>query len=311
MFGGPEDLDTEFPIPRSEAFAQTLSTYALFEGDMSNLVPAEDTYLYELSSELFTDYAKKQRLVKLPVGQSADVLSDRIADFPEGTIVAKTFYFPSDMRDESLGRRIIETRLMVMTGGVWNVATYIWNEDQTDAVVNLDDVTTDVTWISEAGQTRTTEYEIPGEVACVSCHQLSGDVELLGLTPRNLNRDVSRDGDTVNQLAHLQAVSVLSEIDPASIASIVDYADTSNTLATRARAYLDVNCSHCHNPDAWEEPAEEDLDLRFETPLGQTGIQGEADEIEELLTEGNMPYIGTTVLHDEGIQLVLDYLDTL
>lgn len=308
---GERELDTDFDIPRTEAFPENLSAYGLYEGEMAALVPAEGVHLYEIPSKLFTDYAKKQRLVKLPEGQRAMALDSRVASYPDGTVVAKTFLYPHDFRDASAGQRVIETRVMVMTDGVWNVATYIWNEEQTDATLSLDDVITQVEWIDEDGKTHSTAYEIPGEVACVTCHQNSGEVALLGLTPRNLNRTVSRDGQEVDQLTYLQSQGVYGEVDPATIGTIIDSEDTSHNLERRARAYLDANCAHCHNPDAWEEAAEERLDFRYETPFADTNISRNQDEIARLLSDGEMPYVGTTVLHEEGLDLILAYLDSL
>lgn len=304
-------LDDDFPIPRTEAFPSQLSAYGLYQGAMVELQPAPGVHVYEIPSELFTDYAKKQRLLKLPEGQSATVQSGRLAEYPDGTVVAKTFYYPVDYRDASLGQRVIETRLLVKTEGTWNVATYIWNDEHTDAELALEGATTTVDWIAPDGRARSTEYEVPGEVACVTCHQSSASVALIGLTPRNLNREVMREGQQVNQLEHLQAQQVVAGGSPADIETIIDYRDSAHSLEQRARAYLDANCSHCHSPGAWEESASQDLDLRYETSLADSGLLDEPDAIARLLRQGEMPYVGTTVLHDEGIALILEYLDSL
>lgn len=304
-------LDTDFDIPRTEAFEKDLSTYNLYEPLSPALTPAQGVHLYEISSELFTDYASKQRLIKLPQGTSATVLDSLSATYPDGTIVAKTFSFPRDLRDPSQGRRVIETRLMIMREGSWNVATYIWNDAQTQAFLSLDATTTPVSWIDADGQERSTTYEIPSEVACITCHQSSEKVALLGLRPRNLNRPVRRDAQTVDQLAHLQAAGVFGDKMPSEIGEVVDSTDSSKSLERRARAYLDVNCSHCHSPNAWEEPADEGLDLRYETSLSDSGILEKRNALGRVLPAGRMPFIGTTMLHEEGVELVLDYLDSL
>lgn len=310
-FGGGPELDTNFEIPRTEAFPERLSSYGLYQGNMAELVPAQGVHLYDISSALFTDYARKQRLIKLPEGQRAAVLGGRVAEYPDGTIVAKTFSYWDDFRDASLGHRVIETRVMVKTAGVWNVATYIWDEAQTDATLSLEDVATTVRWIDEDGVSRSTLYEIPGEVACVTCHQRAGDVALLGLIPRNLNRPVSRGGQQVAQLEHLQELGVFGGVGDVEVGAMVDFNDTSRSLESRARAYLDVNCSHCHSPDAWGRSAREGFDFRYEVALGESGIAEDSAEIAEALADGEMPFVGTTVLDDEGIALVLEYLDSL
>ena len=58
-------IDVEIPnfnFPKTVVFKDSLSMYSIFEGSPSDLIPAEDFQLLELSSILFTDYAHKQRL---------------------------------------------------------------------------------------------------------------------------------------------------------------------------------------------------------------------------------------------------------
>ena len=189
--------------------------------------------------------------------------------------------------------------------------TYIWDEAQADAVLSLDGAETRIDWVSEAGEERSTDYEIPDEVACVTCHQRDGAADLIGLRPRNLNIDVLRDGTEVNQIEYLRSRSLLSGVAADTVATIPAYEDHSTDLELRARAYLDANCAHCHNPSAWEKAAEKDFDFRYETPLHETGILDEPHDFKQALRDGEMPLAGTTLIHDQGVDLVLGYLDTL
>jgi len=302
--------DVDFEIPRGEAFPSSLSAYALFRAPLSALRPADGVLLYELSSELFTDYAHKLRLMKLPEGGSITMDGDRLS-YPEGTVLAKTFYYLADERDPEAGRRIIETRLLVKTGGQWSVATYLWNAEQTDATLLLDGTTTDVSWIDAGGQTRGTEYAVPHEGECVTCHQSDGETAYIGPSLRNLNRAVVRGGDPVEQLAHLAGEGVLDALDPTTAPAIPDYRDAGQPLESRARAYLDTNCAHCHHPEAWDVATERELDFRYGTPLGETGIARKKDDMVRVVENGKMPYLGTTLPHGDGIRLVVDYLETL
>ncbi len=307
----PDPYDLDFEIPRSETFAENLSTYALYQDPMVSLQPAGRTIPYELSSELFTDYASKQRLLRVPEGTTMTLGDEGELQFPEGTVLAKTFYYPSDMRDAAAPLRIIETRLLVKTAGLWNVATYLWNAEQTDATLLVEGAKTSVSWIDEAGQPRTTNYAVPHEGECVTCHQSDESAVFIGPTPRNLNRLVERDGSDVNQLAYFQARGVLGDMGDASVAAIPNYADEAESLTDRARAYLDINCAHCHSPSRWDDASRRDLDLRYSTPLAQTGLGDRPEQMARRLRDGDMPYLGTTLVHDEGIGLVLDYLDSL
>ena len=301
----------DFNFPQTVEFAQNLSTYAIFQGNPANLQPADDYHLLELSSILYTDQAKKQRLVKVPAGTSMDRLSDGSIDFPDGTVLVKTFYYYFDERDTSLGKRIIESRLLIKEDNLWNVATYLWNEEQTDATLTLNGLDTNVSWIDADGNSLSTLYHVPDENECIACHQANSATIPLGTTLRNLNRTVDRNGNKPNQITYLQGLGVVRDFPLSQVDQIIDYSDPSYTLADRSRAYLDLNCAHCHNPYAWEKPTERQFDFRYETPFDETGINREEDRITDALLEMEMPFIGVTLLDQEGVNLLVDYLESL
>ena len=186
--------------------------------------------------------------------------------------MVKTFYYFNDARDENLGKQGIETRLLIKNAGLWNVATYVWNDTQTDATLDLDGFDTQVNWISLSGTNRSIMYHIPDKNECVSCHQLNSKVVPLGPTLRNMNFDVTRNNTTINQLEHLQNIGILNSFDVNEVSQIEDYNDTNASLSERGRAYLDMNCAHCHNPSAWKKPADKGYDFRYETGIENTRI---------------------------------------
>lgn len=83
------------------------------------------------------------------------------------------------------------------------------------------------------------------------------------------------------------------------------------SLSERARAYLAMNCAHCHNPSGWEKSNQRRFDFRYEIPLDQTGILYKREKILRTLVNGRMPFIGTSMLDEEGINLINDYLKNL
>ncbi|MEM1324704.1 MAG: hypothetical protein AAGI23_02060 [Bacteroidota bacterium] len=103
----------------------------------------------------------------------------------------------------------------------------------------------------------------------------------------------------------------MSNFSVEQLPQIVDYNNETHSLAERAKAYLDLNCSHCHNPTAWEVPTEREFDFRYETPLHQSGISFEEEKIKQALLDEEMPFIGTTILDKEGVTLVVQYLESL
>lgn len=301
----------EFNFPQTISFESNLSSYDIFEGTPSNLVPSEDFETLELSSGLFTDYAHKQRLVKVPEGTSITKLADGSLDFPDGTILTKTFFYFNDERDTSLGKRIIETRLEIKESGTWNIATYLWNESQTDATLKLEGQDTQVSWINSQGNILSTLYHVPTQNECMTCHQSNSTMSPIGPTLLNLNKTVNRNSVEINQLVHLQALGLLAQFPITDIPQMVDYKDLNASISERGRAYLAINCAHCHNPSAWNTPAEKDFDFRHEIPYELTGIQNGKDRISRNIINQEMPFIDTTMMDEEGVLLLIEYFNSL
>lgn len=306
---GPDPYDLDFEAPKTEAFAPSLSSYGLY-ADAKTLSPAAGVFEYDIASELFTDYADKQRLVKPPAGQPISRTGQALA-FPEGTVLAKTFAYTLDQTDPGSERRLIETRLLVKTDNAWNAATYIWNDEQSEALLQLEGATTAVEWISPEGVLRSIEYAVPHEGECYTCHQSGGAAAAIGPKLANLDREVERDGEVVDQLSHLADRGVLDATGPEPAKGLPDYSDPNIALEERARAYLEINCAHCHNPMGWDEASGRELDFRYTTPLAETGLQRVAVDLPRILQRGRMPYLGTTMVHTEGVELLERYVQTL
>ncbi len=300
-----------FNFPKTMVFEDSLSVYNIYQGNPTDLQPSNGFELLELSSVLFTDYSHKQRLVKIPVGTQMTKSGDGTINFPNGTILTKTFFYYNDERDTTLGKNVVETRLEIKENNLWNVATYIWNKNQTDAVLKLDGLDTPISWIDENGIARSTIYHIPTENECMTCHQSNSTITPIGPTLRNLNRTVERNGSMLNQLTHLQNGGSLNSFPIDQVGHIVDYTNSNASLDERGRAYLAMNCAHCHNPKSWERAAEREFDFRYETPLNQAGIFYEEDKIKRAVQDQEMPLIGTTMLDEEGVNLIIEFLDNL
>ncbi|MBT1688674.1 hypothetical protein [Dawidia soli] len=296
-------------IDNTATMQPVLSEYQIFEGKPSALNPAAGFHLYELSTELFSDYAEKQRLVKVPSGQRLTPRQDDLPDFPDGTILVKTFYYYHDKRDTSKGRQLIETRLEIKSGDRWNVGTYLWNPAQTDARLVTSGLNKTVNWIDEHGIGKVISYHVPSNHECGTCHSSNDVIIPIGPKLRNLNTDVSRDGAVVNQLAYFQQQGVLGDVDPAQITALPRWQDTTYGLQDRARAYLDMNCAHCHRRGGFEDG--DRLRLGYDTPLSDTGISGQRDNIIDQLSEGRMPLIGTSMVHGEALELIRSYIKSL
>ena len=85
----PDPYDLDFDIPRSESFSEFLSAYGLYQDPLHSLQPAARAIPYELSSQLFTDYALKQRLLKVPEGSAITITGNTTLVFPEGRFLLR------------------------------------------------------------------------------------------------------------------------------------------------------------------------------------------------------------------------------
>ncbi|WP_299158373.1 hypothetical protein [uncultured Tenacibaculum sp.] len=299
------------PAPDTVAFGQKLSDYNIYQGNIVDLTPTTDYHLIELSSSLFVNYAEKQRLVKLPAGGKITKIDNGIPNFPNGTILVKTFYYYKDKRKPSLGKKVIETRLLIKKTDMWNVATYVWNDAQTEAVLNLNGVSKNISWIDANGTTKTVKYQVPTEQNCTTCHQKTSTVEPLGPTLTNMNIEVIRNSTAINQLQHFQNAGLMDNFNHAQIPTLPNYLNPSYSIAERGRAYFEMNCAHCHNPAGFPKAAKKGYDFRYTTPLSQTRIPSKKGKINSVIASGEMPWIGTTTLDIEGYDVVKQYLNSL
>ena len=286
-----------------------LSDYAIYQGDATDLKPNSDYKLYELSSQLFSDYAEKQRLIKIPIGTKLKAVNDRLVKFPEGTIIVKTFYYFNDKRDESKGKKLIETRLLVKKNAEWKVGTYMWNEEQTEANLIKSGMKKTVNWIDEKGTEDVISYHIPNNNECRTCHGTGSVTMPIGPKVRNLNFDVVRNNVLQNQLIYLSKEGVMNTVNPKDFIILPNYKDTTLPLEKRARAYFEINCAHCHNENGFA--SHKDLRFAYEHSLQKTKILDVKNRIINRTQKGKMPKIGITVTDKDGIALIKKYIESL
>tara|TARA_R110002126_G_scaffold291790_1_gene458428 strand:- start:9177 stop:10151 length:975 start_codon:yes stop_codon:yes gene_type:complete len=286
-----------------------LSDYNVYAGNASDLIPEDDYKLYELSSILFTDHAEKQRLVKIPVGTKIVATDDGLMIFPEGTIIIKTFYYYKDKSQVSKVKNIIETRLLIKSDNNWIVETYKWNEAQTDADLITSGYEQTVNWIDENRLPNVITYRIPSNTECITCHQSNDAIIPIGPKTRNLNFDITVDGVTQNQLSYLYGEGVLDAMSPSSFSTLPDYTNTGLSEEKRARAYLEMNCAHCHTAGGLADY--KTLRLSYETTLLNSKIQEFKSDIVDKMETGAMPKAGTTTLDEKGIDLIITYINML
>ncbi|MEP2936502.1 MAG: Ig-like domain-containing protein [Gilvibacter sp.] len=309
----------------------TLSEYNFFEGALREQEPVFGVMPYKPISALFSDYAKKKRFIWMPESVEASYVNDySILDMPVGTILIKTFYY--DNVQPANDTRIIETRLMIKNEEGWIFAEYVWNDDQTEAYLDMNGSFTEVTWLQD-GVEKYANYAIPAESACFTCHKSEVNSIPIGLKPQNLNGDYPYADGAENQLRKLVEFGYLSDNVPIDIETMVDYYDSSQPLNLRARSYVDINCAHCHSDDrhcdyrpmrfAFNEtgdPENMGVCVDPETPIppftkivdpNNTDNSVLFFRISSTAEEYRMPLLGRTINHEEGIALIQEWINSL
>lgn len=338
-------------------YPERLSEWRLLQQRDGKLVPNEGVTAYDLNSPLFSDYAHKLRTIVLPKGTSIRYGEDAF-EFPVGTVITKTFYYPrgdagtegriavrkvlAQSQDPALDLsqvRLIETRLLINTSSGWVAIPYVWNAEQTEATLALAGDVLSLELVSDEGR-QPFAYLVPDTNQCAGCHALehhSQKIEPIGIRARHLNKSYSYPDGTENQLAHWQKAGLLTgSPEPAQAPRNARWDDPNDAgIDARARAYLDVNCGHCHRPRGAASTSGLLLHAQ-ETDrvhLGACKIpiatgRGSGDALFDIVpgapdqsillhrmlsTEADvaMPELGRSLVHTEGVALIRDWIGSL
>lgn len=226
-----------------------LSAFGFFD-DLAAQKPAEGVIPFRLNTPLFSDGALKDRFVYLPAGKAAAYDATEAFDFPVGSALIKTFSFPADYREPDKDIRRIETRVLLRHADGWQAWAYLWNPEQTDAALKIAGATVPVSTVTAGGTPLDFAYSVPNKNQCKACHALDNAIVPLGPKARNLNGPFPYASGEENQLAHWAAAGILAGAPPpAEAPAVPDWRDETAPLDARARAWLDVNCAHCHRAE--------------------------------------------------------------
>ncbi|AKV03945.1 hypothetical protein AKJ09_10608 [Labilithrix luteola] len=325
------------------AIPSTLSGYGLFTGGpdgKGHLTPVSGTISYELNSVLFSDYALKSRTITIPPGSKAVYQPESVLEFPVGTIFSKTFAFPADLRSPDVGVRVVETRILIHQPSGWEAYPYLWNDQQTEASLVPGGRVVKVSLVDLQGATQNFDYLVPSRNQCQQCHHLLDDagkqvMHPIGPKARYLNRNNAIEGTEQNQLTYLANAGVLDGLpaDPPRAPNALD--PSTGDVESRARAYLDINCAHCHNTHGTAGTTsrlflQHDMTDAFSLGVckrpGSAGgsLGGEFDllpgdhehsilwnRIHTTESGKMMPQIGRALSHVEGVQLIAEWIDAM
>jgi len=298
---------------------------------------------YELNTPLFSDYAKKYRTLFIPQGKKIKLNEGKLI-YPQGTFFSKTFFY----EPHSLGKRqgldgpwgknkfLIETRVLFKTKRGWKGYPYLWDLKNKVAHLSLLGGQVSLTYQDKGSFT----YNIPNKNQCILCHANYVDfgrkVRPIGpRRPDNIMRPNKALGEGVlNQLSFLKKKGLLEESDELFKIVPMPVWNSPQTagLKLRAKAYLEVNCSHCHGEKGMAQST--GLILEYENhrktsqglckaPVaagrGSGGLKyaispGHPHEsimvfrMNSKETDVMMPELGRSLVHKEGVDLVSDFI---
>jgi uncharacterized repeat protein (TIGR03806 family) len=201
-----------------------------------------------LNSQLFTDHARKYRYVFMPLNTQATFVDKEVLEFPVGSVFVKVFALPKDTSKTE--ENIIEVRLMIHRAAGWVGLPYVWDEKTQDGHLDLNGESIPFSML-HGGEEYESYYGVPTHGSCRNCHQYEGNMTLIGPKARLLNKEINVAGEKVNQLTYWSRAGLLKGL-PESLAEIdfsPSWRDETKDLTERAKAYLDINCAHCHRPE--------------------------------------------------------------
>ncbi|WP_353198348.1 SO2930 family diheme c-type cytochrome [Sandarakinorhabdus sp.] len=305
--------------------APRLADYGLFDASGQ---PAPGVQAYTLNTPLFSDGAEKFRYVWLPPGTKADYRASGVLAFPVGTVLIKRFAFAADERQPAQNLTTVETRLLIHRPAGWTALSYV--QDGTDAVLKRAGKRIPVAIINAAGQPQHIDYAVPNQNQCKQCHQAGEAITPIGPTAGNLNGGLHHDGP--NQLATWAKADRLAGLPASGLPRLARWDDAAEPLAARARAYLAVNCGHCHDRAGFASNSGLYLNPDEQTPAhlgiwkrpvaagrGSGGrefsiVPGQPDQsiLLHRMTSSEpgvmMPQFGRTLAHAQGIALIRQWI---
>jgi uncharacterized repeat protein (TIGR03806 family) len=348
-----------FSVQAASPLPEQLDAYGVLHSDGKQLGLRGNTMVYSMASPLFTDYALKFRTITVPAGTKVGYRADGVLDFPVGTVISKTFYYAKDPQNSTswvkamapagetldLSKfQLVETRILQRdVDGNWLANAYVWNEAQTGATLRRIGQSIPAQLHDPAsGKTQSFAYGVPNARQCQTCHAVNATVGQSGIQPigptaRFLNANYAYTDGVHNQLERLAAISSLDGLpsNASGRPSNVAYGDAkAATLEQRARAYLEINCAHCHHAlgDARQsglfttlQASGSSLGLcKQHVAAGSGGanmtydiVPGKPQQsllvhrMEATTGQAMMPRVGRSLVDTEGVALIKEWISSL
>jgi uncharacterized repeat protein (TIGR03806 family) len=329
------------PVPK------LLSATGLFASTKSH-TPSSGLVPYDINLPMYRDGATSHRYIAIPQNQTIRVrhshrrasllppLRSRLGldrwRLPVGGLLMQTLF----VEDEKGMARRVETQISMNDDQEWRFLSYRWNKDQTDAeLVPASGAETHLATKTDPKL----RWRFSSRSECAACHTHPSEFAP-GVHLAQLNRTFdysAMGGKKTNQIAMFRDLGLLTKGFgiPKKELVMPKIDDKSASVEDRARAYLHVNCAHCHRETgiagratfqllAWMK--NEGLNLIDKKPL--VGIPGgdpkkarliapgepEHSEIYRRMASpviGKMPLFGTTTVDKQGVELIRQWIQSL
>ncbi|MFT7485607.1 MAG: putative repeat protein (TIGR03806 family) [Candidatus Paceibacteria bacterium] len=317
-------VPSDGPMNSFSDWPETLSATGLFHYEDGRAQPAKHLIPYEVNAPFWSDRAEKGRWVELPEGSAMTYRADGAFDVPVGATLIKHF-----RGQHGRGMKDLETRLIKRTSEGWEAATYVgdnYSGQGSDAALTPDGLQFEL-WTRSDVQS----WHAPSSSECATCH-VDATGFPLGLRAAQLNLELANGINQLTALADAGHLRLPPGFKADQAPRFVDPESDQAPLAERSRVWLDVNCAMCHQPNG---PGNASIDLRYQTPLANTGLVNQSPSQGDLGIQsalilapgaaarsllvhrikttgaGRMPPIGTNVVDDSAVALLTAWIESM
>ena len=322
-------------------FPQTLSTTGIFR-DVAKQISAAGVVEYQINANHWADGTHSRQWIAIPGDAQLGIFeksnwqtgdTQGRFDFPPDSVIVKTVSYHSDPNDPSTQRHL-ETQILHRYIDDWRAYNYVWNDQQTDAVLQ-DDVAVDrkikIKDASAQSGVRTQTWRHTSRSECLLCHTWGvGSVHAFWPPQLNINVNTNSNGqsENTNQLDLLKRIGMFDEPIPRE-KPLASPLDKTKSLQDRCRSYLALNCATCHralgggtanfnfdpvqsleaNNFIDQRPAQGTFDI------DDACVVASGDPLRSVLVyrmlksgRGHMPQFGSNVIDTQGIRLLADWI---
>ena len=179
--------DTHPTFHEEEENPNALSDWGMFSVREKTMTLADNVIPYDIATPLFSDYALKLRTIWLPDGTQSVYNPHEAFDMPVGTVITKTFYYPTAATKDEVtynrvrtvssgmmdlrGLRLIETRILTRRESGWDAVAYLWNDEQTDAYLKRTGAIIPLTLKRPDERREDFAYLVPNVNQCAGCQR--------------------------------------------------------------------------------------------------------------------------------------------